>query len=201
MSGSKREIIVPARRRRHGKAMLTAAVAAASVLALSFVAVALASATLTIGSASNSKLGERVVVNSQGRTLYALSGESRSHQFCTSAECLKFWPPLRVSSRSTKLKAGSGVHGKLGVIARAGGILQVTLRGLPLYRFSGDRAKGEANGEGITLPGGHVWHAVTAASSASPGTPAMSPSPPNASPPNPSSPSPSPNYPAPGYGY
>jgi predicted lipoprotein with Yx(FWY)xxD motif len=196
MSGAKREIRVQARRRAHGKAMLTAAVATASVLALSVVAVALASATLTIGSASNSKLGERVVVNSQGRTLYSLSGESRSHQFCTSAECLKFWPPLRVSSRSTRLKAGSGVHGKLGVIARAGGILQVTLRGQPLYRFSGDKAKGDANGEGITLPGGHVWHAVSAASSASPGAPAMSPSPPSPSPP-----SPSPNYPAPGYGY
>jgi predicted lipoprotein with Yx(FWY)xxD motif len=141
------------------------------------------------------------VVNSQGRTLYALSGESKSHQFCTSAECLKFWPPLRVSSRSTKLKAGSGVHGKLSVITRAGGILQVTLRGLPLYRFSGDKAKGEANGEGLTLPGGHVWHAVTAASGASPGTPAMSPSPSSAPTPSPSPPSPSPNYRSPGYGY
>ena len=176
MSGAKREIRVQARHRARGRAVLTAALAAVSVLALSVVAVALASATLTIGSATNSKLGERVVVSSQGRTLYALSGESRSHQFCTSAECLKFWPPLRVSSRSTRLKVGSGVHGKLGVIARAGGILQVTLRGLPLYRFSGDKVKGEVNGQGITLPGGHVWHAVTAASGASPSAPAPSPS-------------------------
>jgi predicted lipoprotein with Yx(FWY)xxD motif len=196
MTGSKRAKRVRAQGREHRAAMLTAAVAAASGLALSFVAVALATATLTISSASNSKLGERVVVNSQGRTLYALSGESKSHQFCTSAECLKFWPPVRVSSKSTKLKAGSGVHGKLGVISRPGGILQVTLRGLPLYRFSGDKAKGDANGQGITFPGGHVWHAVTAASSASPSTPAMSPSPSSPSPPNPS-----PSYPSPGYGY
>jgi predicted lipoprotein with Yx(FWY)xxD motif len=196
MTGPKREISVQARRREQRAAMLTAAVAAASGLTLSFVAVALAISTLTIGSASNSKLGERVVVNSQGHTLYALSGESKNRQFCTSAECLKFWPPVRVSSKNTKLKAGSGVHGKLGVIARTGGILQVTLRGLPLYRFSGDKAKGEANGQGITLPGGHTWHAVTAGSGASPTTPAMSPSPPSPSPP-----SPSPNYPSPGYAY
>lgn len=189
MTGSKREKRVREQGPGHRRAMLTAAVAAASLLALSFVAVALASATLTIGSAS--KLGKRVAVNSQGHTLYALSGESKSRQFCTSAECLRFWPPVRVSSKSTKLKAGSGVHGKLGVITRPGGLLQVTLRGLPLYRFSGDRGKAEDNGEGITLPGGHVWHAVTAANAASPGTPAMSPSPP----------SPSPNYPSPGYGY
>ncbi|HWW90607.1 MAG TPA: hypothetical protein VNY35_07495 [Solirubrobacteraceae bacterium] len=196
MTGSKREISVQARRREHRTAIFRAAVAVASGLALSFVAVAIASATLTISSASNSKLGERVVVNAQGHTLYALSGESKSHQFCTSAECLKFWPPLRVSSKGTKLKAGSGVHGKLGLIARPGGILQVTLRGLPLYRFSGDKASGEANGQGITFPGGHTWHAVTAASSASPSTPTMSPSPPSPSPPNPS-----PNYPSPGYAY
>jgi len=195
MTGSKREIRVQARRREDRTAMLSAALAAASGLALALVAVtvtvAFARATFTIGSASNSKLGERVVVNSQGHTLYALSGESKSHQFCTSAECLKFWPPARVSSKGTRLTDGSGVHGKLGVITRPRGILQVTLRGLPLYRFSGDKAKGEANGEGITFPGGHTWHAVTAASSASPTTPAMSPS----------SPSPSPSYPSPGYGY
>src|ERR1700730_15054327 len=177
MSGSKREKRVRAQRPEHRRAMLTAAVAAASGLALSFVAVALAGATLTIGSASSSKLGERVAVNSQGHTLYALSGESKSHQFCTSAECLRFWPPVKVSSKSRRLKAVSGVHGKLGVITRPGGLLQVTLRGLPLYRFSGDRGKAEANGEGIALPGGHVWHAVTAARGASPVTPAMSPSP------------------------
>jgi predicted lipoprotein with Yx(FWY)xxD motif len=196
VTGSKREKRVRAPGREHRTARLTAAVTVASGLALSFAAVAFATATLTISSASNSKLGERVVVNSQGHTLYALSGESKNRQFCTSAECLKFWPPVRVSSKNTKLKAGSGVHGKLGVIARTGGILQVTLRGLPLYRFSGDKAKGEANGQGITLPGGHTWHAVTAGSGASPTTPAMSPSPPSPSPP-----SPSPNYPSPGYAY
>jgi predicted lipoprotein with Yx(FWY)xxD motif len=196
MTGSKHESSVLARRLEHHTAMLTAAVAAVSGLALSFVAVAIASATLTISSASNSKLGEGVVVNSQGRTLYALSGESKSHQFCTSAECLKFWPPVRVSSKGTKLKTGPGVHGKLGFITRPGGILQVTLRGLPLYRFSGDKAKGEANGQGITFPGGHTWHAVTAASGASPSTPTMSPSPPSPSPANPS-----PNYASPGYAY
>ena len=75
--------------------------------------------TLTISSAASPQLGKQVAVNPQGRTLYTLSGESRTHQICTSAECLKFWPPLRVSSRSTKLKAGSGVHGKLGIISRS----------------------------------------------------------------------------------
>jgi predicted lipoprotein with Yx(FWY)xxD motif len=177
--------------------MLTATAAVASAFVLSLVGVALASGTVTIGSASNSRLGKRVAVNAQGRTLYALGGESKTHLICTSAECLKFWPPVRVSSRSTKLRDGSGVHGKLGILKRPGGILQVTLRGLPLYRFAGDKAKGETNGEGIVFPGGHVWHAVTAAASgATNTTPMTGPQTPAA--PSPTPP-PAPTYPSPGY--
>lgn len=102
------------------------------------------------------------MVNAQGRTLYSLSPETTHHLLCKSSECLKFWPPLTVSSRKAKLKAGSGVHGHLGILRRSGGIFQVTLRGLPLYRFSGDHAKGQTNGQGLKSFGG-TWHAVTAA--------------------------------------
>jgi predicted lipoprotein with Yx(FWY)xxD motif len=67
------------------------------------------------------------------------------------------------------------VQGKLSIVRRANGILQVTLRGMPLYRFSGDTAKGQANGQGIKSFGG-AWHAVTAASSSTPpSTPARTP--------------------------
>jgi predicted lipoprotein with Yx(FWY)xxD motif len=183
--------------RASARAMLTATVAAACAFMLSLVGVALATGTVTIGSASNSTLGKRVAVNAQGRTLYALGGETRTHLICTSAECLKFWPPVRVSSRSTKLKHGSGVHGKLGVIKRSGGILQMTLRGLPLYRFAGDKGKGEANGEGIVFPGGHVWHAVSAASGATNTTPISGPQTPAPSPTP--APTPGPAYQSPGY--
>jgi predicted lipoprotein with Yx(FWY)xxD motif len=152
------------RGRERAIAIVTGTVALSASLSAVLVAVALGASTLTISSAASPQLGKQVAVNPQGRTLYTLSGESRTHQICTSAECLKFWPPLRVSSRATKLKAGSGVHGKLGIISRSGGLFQVTLNGVPLYRFSGDKAKGQANGEGIVFPGGHVWHAVVASS-------------------------------------
>jgi predicted lipoprotein with Yx(FWY)xxD motif len=175
--------------RTHGReraiAIVAGAVAMTSTLAIAFVAVALAASTLTVGSASNAKLGKRVVVDSKGRTLYFLSGESKSHQICTSAECLRFWPPLKVSSKSTKLKDGSGVHGKLAIVSRSGGhLLQVMLRGMPLYRYAGDKGKGEANGDGIEFPGGHVWHAVTAAGNGASNTaPTPAPQAPNPTPP------------------
>jgi predicted lipoprotein with Yx(FWY)xxD motif len=135
-------------------------------------------------------------VNAQGRTLYALSPETTTHLLCKSSQCLAFWPPLTVPSRTTKLKAGSGVHGRLGVLRRSNGVLQVTLRGLPLYRFARDRGKNEANGQGIQSFGG-TWRAVGAsAGSASPPPPPMSPPP--SPPPGYGSPSP-PASPPPGY--
>jgi hypothetical protein len=93
-------------------------------------------------------------VSSQGRTLYALSPETAKHLLCTSSSCLKFWPPLTVASHDTSLEAGMGVKGHFGILRRSNGMLQVTYAGMPLYRFAGDRAKGEANGEGLHSFGG-----------------------------------------------
>jgi predicted lipoprotein with Yx(FWY)xxD motif len=187
---------------RRGRPRGAVLIATAALLAVgaSFVAVALAAGgSATVGSASNTGLGKRVVVNAQGRTLYALSPETTHHLLCTSAACLKTWPPLTVPSRKTKLKAGSGVHGRLGILRRGDGRLEVTLRGLPLYRFSGDHGKGEANGEGLQSFGG-TWHAVPAA----PGSSAPAPS---ATPPTPTTSTPetptttTPTTTTPGYGY
>ena len=44
----------------------------------------------------------------------------------------------------------------LGTIKRADGTVQLTLHGWPLYRYAGDSAPGNVNGEGI----GGVWFAV-----------------------------------------
>jgi predicted lipoprotein with Yx(FWY)xxD motif len=149
--------------------------------------VALAAGATTVKSASNSTLKETVVVNAQGHTLYALSPETTHHLLCKSSECFSHWPPLTVRSSKTKLKAGPGVHGSLGILHRSNGTFQVTLRGLPLYRYAEDHAKGDANGQGIESFGG-TWHAVTAAASAAPTTPSA-----------PTTPTPEPSYP--GYTY
>jgi predicted lipoprotein with Yx(FWY)xxD motif len=141
------------------------AIAAAALVTIVATALA-AGSSLTLSSNANSMLGKPVVVNPQGRTLYKLSPETSRHLLCKSKECLTNWPPLTVKSAKTKLKTGSGVKGKLGLLHRSNGTLQVTLNGLPLYRYSGDSAKGDVNGEGIESFGG-TWHAVTASSSAS----------------------------------
>jgi predicted lipoprotein with Yx(FWY)xxD motif len=147
-------------------------------LTLGVSAIALGAKTGFVSSAHNSSLGEQVVVNGHGDTLYALTPETTRHLLCKSSECLHFWPPLTVSSHKAKLKAGPGVKGKLGLLRRKRGVFQVTLRGMPLYRFSGDNAPGQANGQGIKSFGGQ-WFAATATGGKGAGTPAAGGSPNN----------------------
>jgi predicted lipoprotein with Yx(FWY)xxD motif len=187
MSGSEQQQISQPPARGRASVLAMSLVGVMLGLAVSLATVALATVGATVGSSSNATLGERVVVNAQGRTLYTLSGETARHLLCKTSECLKFWPPLTVPSRKTSLKAGPGVQGHLAILRRSDGILQVTLRGRPLYRYSHDHARGDANGQGIESFGG-TWRALPAASN----TPSAAP--PTHTPPTMPSP-------APGYGY
>ena len=100
-----------------------------------------------------------MLVSSQGRTLYVLSPETTRHLLCKSGECLKFWPPLTVRSRTTRLTEGAGVHGHLGDPASQqrdpAGDAQ---RAAPVS-LSEDHANGEVNGQDFESFGG-TWHAV-----------------------------------------
>jgi predicted lipoprotein with Yx(FWY)xxD motif len=164
MNNSHEQPLVRASRRRHTSGLMVVSAAVTAALALSFTATALGSG-LTVTSASNSMLGQQIVVDVQGRTLYALSPETTRHLLCKSTECLAVWKPLTVRSIKIKLKAGPGVHGRLSILHRAKGVLQVTLGGMPLYRYAGDTTKGEADGQHIHSFGG-TWHVLSATNSA-----------------------------------
>ena len=100
----------------------------------------------------------RIVVNSKGRAVYTLSGDTTKHPKCTKASgCFGFWPPVTVSSAKGLSKA-AGVKGKLGTFKR-NGIIQVTLGGHPLYTFANDRKKANATGQSLHSFGG-IWHVV-----------------------------------------
>ncbi len=107
---------------------------------------------------SGSTKTEGIVINSKGRAVYTLSGDTTTHQKCTKANgCFSFWPPVTVSSAKGLSKA-AGVKGKLGTFKRSG-IIQVTLGGHPLYTFANDHKKQNATGEGVNGFGG-IWHVV-----------------------------------------
>jgi predicted lipoprotein with Yx(FWY)xxD motif len=101
----------------------------------------------------------KVLVDSQGRTLYLFKKDSGGRSACAGA-CAKFWPPLRASGKPT---AGRGVSAsKLGTIRRSDGKPQVTYKGHPLYTFLQDTKAGQTNGQGVTAFGAS-WFAVSPA--------------------------------------
>jgi predicted lipoprotein with Yx(FWY)xxD motif len=125
-------------------------------------------ATQTSGSSSgavvkaaSSSLGT-ILVNSQGMTLYHLSGEQDGKFICTGSACLGVWHPLIAPSSSTP----GGEVGSLGTVKRPEGTLQVTYKGAPLYTFAQDKQAGETNGQGIKDVG--TWSAVTTSSGSAP---------------------------------
>ena len=103
---------------------------------------------------SNSGLG-KILVNSQGRTLYLFGKDSGTTSACTGA-CAGNWPPLRANGKPT---LGSGAKASLvGTIQRSDGKRQVTYNGHPLYRYSGDTKAGQTSGQGMD----GKWFAVKA---------------------------------------
>jgi predicted lipoprotein with Yx(FWY)xxD motif len=111
----------------------------------------------TVGVA-NTSLGN-VLVDSQGRTLYLFKKDTGTTSTCTGA-CAAAWPPLRASGKPT---VGSGASASmLGTTKRSDGKPQVTYNGHPLYRFTGDKAPGDTNGQGVSAFGAS-WFALSAA--------------------------------------
>jgi predicted lipoprotein with Yx(FWY)xxD motif len=101
----------------------------------------------TIMTATVGSRGTLIVAGSNGMTVYTFANDTANSgtSACTGT-CLTTWPALTVPAGSTPT-AGSGVGGKIGTITRLDdGSLQVTYKGLPLYFFSGDHAKGDSNG-------------------------------------------------------
>jgi predicted lipoprotein with Yx(FWY)xxD motif len=96
--------------------------------------------SVAVSTLKTTKFGKILV---SGKTLYTLKPSKAA---CTAA-CLKVWPELVLPAGVMKATAGHGVSGsKLGTAARAGGVLQVTYSGKPLYWFAGDTASGQVNG-------------------------------------------------------
>jgi predicted lipoprotein with Yx(FWY)xxD motif len=98
--------------------------------------------------------GVTVLTNARGFTLYRFAPDTPNKSTCYGV-CAQYWPP--VTGRPI---AGTGVTGKLGMIARTGGGTQVTHDGHPLYTYIGDSAPGQSTGNNINLNGG-FWYEET----------------------------------------
>lgn len=99
----------------------------------------------------------RVLFDANGQVVYAFEIDRRNQSNCTSADCVKAWPPVLTREMPT---AGAGVAARLlGTIRRRDGRLQVTYKGRPLY-FYEHETPGEIRCHNVDLHGG-LWWVVT----------------------------------------
>jgi predicted lipoprotein with Yx(FWY)xxD motif/nitrite reductase/ring-hydroxylating ferredoxin subunit len=92
-----------------------------------------------------------VLVDSMGMTLYMFQSDN-GLSTCY-GECAKNWPPLLATG---ELKGGEGVPGKLSLVNRTDGTLQVAYVNMPLYHFAQDKAPGDVKGQGVK----GVWYMI-----------------------------------------
>ena len=123
-----------------------------------------------IGLVQHPTLGT-ILTDRQGLTLYTWEGDVPGVSNCADA-CATAWPPAVANEASVMamlpgvgmddLIAGPSSSG-LGVIMREVGSWQLTLNGMPLYRFQRDAQPGDANGQG-SMGFGARWAVVTLSS-------------------------------------
>jgi predicted lipoprotein with Yx(FWY)xxD motif len=94
-----------------------------------------------------------ILTDFAGRTLYYFDSDSATRSACAGS-CASTWPPLIVSSGSPT--SASALPGTLDA-SDVGNGQQVLYNGHPLYRYSGDAAPGNTNGDGIA----GKWHVTT----------------------------------------
>jgi predicted lipoprotein with Yx(FWY)xxD motif len=92
-----------------------------------------------------------------GKTLYVFANDTADSgtSSCGAGACADNWPAFTVTSLDA-VKPDAAVTGKLALITRADGTMQVTYKGQPLYFFAGDKAAGDTNG--ATIPKWGVAH-------------------------------------------
>jgi predicted lipoprotein with Yx(FWY)xxD motif len=93
-------------------------------------------------------LGE-VLVDGEGLTLYGFTNDGEGMPTCNDA-CADAWPPLLLEGETLPDPA------VFSVVTRDDGTFQLKAGKWPLYRFAGDAAPGDANGQGS----GGVWFAT-----------------------------------------
>ena len=95
-----------------------------------------------------------ILADNQGRTLYALTKDTKGIPTCIDA-CANAWPPAIVNGA---VSPDSGITAPTTVVDAPGGGQMLKVGKWPLYRFAGDAAAGDINGEGS----GGVWFVVGA---------------------------------------
>ena len=115
-----------------------------------------ASASTTI-SLRSTRLG-KILVASNGHTLYAFSRDGRNRDRCAMVGgCTGVWP---IAAAHGKLRVGRGVKASLLRTIKVGRVSQVTYAGHPLYTYTADSGPGQTSYVGVSQFGGS-WPALS----------------------------------------
>jgi predicted lipoprotein with Yx(FWY)xxD motif len=137
--------------------------------------------TVKVSTTTIPKIGT-VLTSASGLTLYRFTQDTKGKSVCTGV-CAKAWPPL-TAAKGAHVHGPKGVKG-LSVINVGHGRWQVAFHNVALYRFVGDKEKGQAHGQGLA----NVWFAALKsgipAGNAAPATSTSTPQPSSASTPPP----------------
>jgi predicted lipoprotein with Yx(FWY)xxD motif len=108
--------------------------------------------TIKVSTTTIPKVGT-VLTTASGLTLYRFTQDPTGKSVCTGV-CAKAWPPLTVA-KGVHVQGPKGVKG-LSVINVGHGRWQVAFHHVALYRFVGDKKKGQIHGQGVE----NAWFAV-----------------------------------------
>ncbi len=95
-----------------------------------------------------------ILVNGAGMTVYYYDHDTANEtaSACT-GPCISLWPAVTSTAAAPTIE---GVTGTVGTITGTDGAKQVTLNGMPLYTFAGDKNPGDTTGQGYD----GIWWAV-----------------------------------------
>lgn len=95
-----------------------------------------------------------VLTDAAEMTLYTFDNDTTPGKSACNGGCATNWPPMTTAQAAPPTVAGAAAT--FSVIMRDDGTMQVAYGGKPLYRFAGDKAAGDTNGDGVA----GIWHAA-----------------------------------------
>jgi predicted lipoprotein with Yx(FWY)xxD motif len=109
-----------------------------------------------LSAVTSPQLSTPYLININQATLYRFDGDNGdpTHSHCNDA-CAAKWPPVTIKQGGNVYLAGVD-RDAVGAIRRDDGQVQITVGGMPVYRFAGDMKPGDLNGQGV----GGTWFAA-----------------------------------------
>lgn len=99
----------------------------------------------------------RIIVDDEGRTVYLFEKDEPDESYCTGA-CESVWPPVTTDGMP-KVERGIDA-GKVTLLKREDGLMQVVYNGHPLYYYQADTGSEDTYGQEKDQFGAE-WYALT----------------------------------------